>query len=110
MPDGLRCDYVRQNVNLPAGVSTEIAVGINFAQNWSGSIKNTGANPVTALSLAPDPLGTQPAAAAVCTEGLPLAAGATYLPISGAGEPILLLRITLLSPAGTTVSLTFAGN
>lgn len=109
MPEAPRCDYVRVNVPIPAGVLTDIAVGINFAPNWGIILKNTGSNSITALSISSDPLGSLPEAPAVCTESLPLAAGATYPGIRGVGEPVLKVHLYLLSPLGTTVTINAAG-
>lgn len=105
----LRCAYSRTNIVLPAGVPTVVNVGINNAPAWVCVVTNSGANPVTALSVATSPLGGEFEAAAAVTEGLPLAAGASLPGIRGCNEPVLYLRLTLTSLLGTTVDVNAAG-
>ncbi len=106
----LICNYARTGIVLPAGVATTVDVGINNASQWLCVIKNTGANPITALSLATSPLGTIFEALIAVTENIPLAAGASLPAISGCGEPVLYLRLVLTSSLGTTVTINAAGN
>lgn len=99
-----------QTHTLAAGVPLAIDLPVDGARDWLFTLKNTGANAVTALSVARYPLGTGEIgedAVAVST-GIPLAAGAA-LPIEGTSEPVTTLRVTLTSTSGTTVRLAGGG-
>jgi len=95
---------------LVAGVALAIDLPVDGATNALYVVKNTGANPVTAMSVARAPLGVAElieTAVAVVT-GIPLAAGAS-LPVQLTSEPITTLRITLTSTSGTTVRIAGGG-
>ena len=71
---------VTATATLAAATPTTIDLNLNASTNWTIVLRNTGANPVTALTIAVSPLGDLFEAAASITTGLPLAA-ATSLSI-----------------------------
>ncbi len=93
---------------LPAGAATPIDVPIDGAEDWLFLVKNTGANPVTACTVARSPIGGLFEDAVAVSTGIPLAAGAT-LPVEGTDEPVTTLRLTLASALGTTVTVEGGG-
>lgn len=97
-----------KDITLAAGVAQQVDVETNGALWWGILVKNTGANPVTALSTASSPLGTYFEDAAAVTSGIPLAAGGGLM-LRGNGEPSTTVRLTLTSTLGTTVTIEAAG-
>ena len=106
-PATYRCNHTR-SVVLAAATPLDVDVPIDGAKDWTVVVKNIGANPLTALSIARIPLAL-PAAPVVATDGIPLAAGATLPAIVGENAPVAALRLTLTSTLGTTVSLEAGG-
>jgi hypothetical protein len=98
------------DLTLAAGVPQTVDLPIAGARDWRYVLRNTGANALTAMSVARYPLGADEIGedATAVTTGLPLAAGAA-LPITGTSEPITTLRVTLTSAGGTTVRLAGGG-
>jgi hypothetical protein len=88
----------------------DVDVETNFAAHWMLLLKNTGANPLTALSVARVPIGDLAENAVAVTTGIPLAGGATLTAIDGKQEPVLRVRLTLTSLLGTTVKINAAGD
>lgn len=107
-PSDFRCNYLRTGIALAAGVATDVDVPIDGAADWQVIVKNTGAtNAVTALSVTRLPL-TLPGPAESVSTGIPLAHGDS-LRIAGEREPISVLRLTLTSTSGTTVTVEAGG-
>jgi hypothetical protein len=105
----LTCSYVRTGIVIPPATPTTINVGINNASQWLCVVKNSGANPVTAITLSTSPLGQLFEASFALDEDLPLAAGASLPGIRGCGEPVLYLRLVVTSSLGTTLDINAAG-
>lgn len=99
-----------EDYTLAAGVPKVIDVPIAGARDWRFVLKNTGSNPVTAMTVARYPLGTgeQGEDPTAVSTGIPLAAAAS-LPITGTSEPITTLRVVLTSTSGTTVRIAGGG-
>jgi hypothetical protein len=93
---------------LAAGAATPIDVPIDGAEDWLFLVKNTGANPVTACTVARSPLGALFEDAVAASTGIPLAAGAT-LPVEGTDAPVTSVRLMLTSASGTTVTVEGGG-
>lgn len=106
-PD-LLANYPAKSTTLPAATPTSVDVPVANARDWTLVVRNTGANPVTALSVAVSPLGVTMGEATSVTSGIPIAAG-DALTIRGADEPVATVRLTLTSTSGTTVSIEGAG-
>lgn len=91
---------------LPAATPVTVVVPINSSTAWSGVVVNGGANPVTAATIARQPLGA-PAGdlgpAVAFPAGIPLAAGAS-LDFYSSGEKLGGVVLTLTSLLGTTVT------
>ena len=98
------CDHV-----LEPGVATPIDVPINGARDWTFLVKNVGdTHDVTAATVERSPLGGLFDTAEAFTAGIPLAPG-SIVPVRGTAEPIVTLRLTLTSTAGTTVRIEGGG-
>jgi hypothetical protein len=93
---------------LAAGVPVTVDVPINGARHWMIVVSNTGANAVTALTVASSPLGSLFEDATAVTSSIPLAAGSA-LSIRGTDEPVTTHRLVLTSTSGTTVSIEAGG-
>jgi len=103
-----RCKFSQTGIALAAGVATDVDVPIDGAADWQIVLKNTGStNAVTALSVTRIPL-TLPGPAESVSTGIPLAHGDS-LRIAGSREPLSVLRLTLTSTSGTTVSVEAGG-
>lgn len=102
------CRFTSPAIVLAAGVPQEVDVPIDGARDWTIILKNVGAGSLTALTAARIPL-TLPGAAVAITTGLPLAAGDTLDPIVGENAPVTVLRLTMTSAMGTTISLEAGG-
>jgi hypothetical protein len=107
-PSNYICNYTKAGISLAAGVATDVDVPIDGAADWQVIVKNTGStNAVTALSVTRIPL-TLPGPAESVSTGIPLAHGDS-LRIAGSREPLSVLRLTLTSTSGTTVSVEAGG-
>lgn len=107
-PSNYICNYTKAGIALAAGVATDVDIPIDGAADWQIVLKNTGStNAVTALSVARIPL-TLPGPAESVATGIPLAHGDS-LRIAGEREPISVLRLTLTSTSGTTVTVEAGG-
>jgi hypothetical protein len=100
---------ITATATLAAGVATEIDLNLNGSTNWTIVLRNTGANPVTALTIAVSPLGTLFEAAASITTGIPLAAATSLAAIVGSSEPARTVRLVATSTLGSTVSVEALG-
>jgi hypothetical protein len=89
---------------VPAATPTVVDVQLEGSTNWTIVLRNTGANPVTALTIAVAPLGTSFEAPASISTGIPLAAATALPAIVGSNEPASVARLTITSTLGTTVS------
>ena len=96
------------DVTLPAATPTDIELPIDGARDWSFVLKNTGANPVTAGTIARSPLGVLYETPQAMPGGIPLASGADVT-IVGELEPVTRVRLTLTSTLGTTVQIEGGG-
>jgi hypothetical protein len=97
------------DIELPAGVATAVEIEVSGARDWSYTLRNIGANPITAGDVQYGALGPGDLTAAEAfPAGIPLAAGGV-LPVVGQGRPIARLRLTLTSSAGTTVRVAGGG-
>lgn len=97
-----------RTVTLAAGVAQDVDLPIDGAHDWCVVVSNTGANAVTAATVARSPLGTLFGPATALSTGIPLAAG-DALEILGDAEPVTTLRLRLTSTSGTTVSIEGGG-
>lgn len=93
---------------LAAATPATVDVPINGARNWVILVKNTGANALTALTIAVSPLGVLFDDATSITSGIPLAASGG-LSARGTDEPVTTARLVLTSTSGTTVSIEAGG-
>jgi hypothetical protein len=100
---------ITATATLAAGVATDIDLNLNGSTNWTIVLRNTGANPVTALTIAVSPLGTLFEAAASITTGIPLAAATSLAAIVGSSEPARTVRLVATSTLGSTVSVEALG-
>lgn len=93
---------------LAAGVATTVDVPIGGASNWTIVLSNTGANPITAVTIAVSTNTTFEAAASITT-GLPLAAGSSLPAIVGSMEPCFIARLVITSAVGSAVRVEYLG-
>lgn len=95
---------------LPAATPVTIDIPIDGARDWRFVLHNTGANNLTAMTLARYPLGVAEVGEAptAVTADLPLPASGK-LPIIGTSEPVTTLRVVLTSTSGTTVRIAGGG-
>lgn len=96
------------DLTLPAGVATPLSLPIAGARDWCFTMRNTGANPITAATSARNPLGTQAGPARAFAADIPLAAGATT-EVRAEREPLATLDLVLTSDDGTTVRIEGGG-
>jgi hypothetical protein len=89
---------------IPAATPTVVDVELGGSTNWTIVLRNTGANPVTALTISVSPLGVSFEVPASITTGIPLAAATALPAIVGSNEPASVARLTITSTLGTTVS------
>lgn len=101
------CKYTT-TLTLEAGVAQSFDVPVNGARDWVIAVSNTGANAITAMTVASSPLGNLVEDATSITSGIPIAAGGT-LNIRGQHEPVAMVRVSLTSTSGTTVSVEAGG-
>mgnify|MGYP000107754048 CR=1 FL=1 len=106
-PPGFLCRYTNA-LTLAAGVAQSFDVPTNGARDWVIVVSNAGANAITAMTVASSPLGNLVEDATTVTSGIPIAAGST-LAIRGQHEPVAMVRVTLTSTSGTTVSVEAGG-
>lgn len=99
---------VARDLTLPAGVATTVDIALDGARDWTMLLANTGANPVTAGTIAYSPLGTRFTDAEAFPAGIPLAAAAS-LPIVGTSRPLAAVRLVLTSALGTTARIEGGG-
>lgn len=92
---------------LAAGVATDVDIATGGAKTLTVSILNSGANPITALSVATIPV-TLAGNARSITTGIPLAA-AGRLTITLVDEPCTTLRLTLTSAVGSSATIEAVG-
>ena len=102
------CLYSLTSAVLAAATPRTFDIPINGATNWNIVLANTGANPITAITLASSPNGAL-FGLAVAIVAVPVAAGASLATIDGLGEPIITLRIIITSALGSTVSIEAGG-
>ena len=107
MTPAFACKYTT-TLTLAAGVAQSFDVTVNGARDWVIAVANTGANAITAMTVASSPLGLLVEDATSVTSGIPIAAGST-LAIRGQHEPVAMVRLTLTSTSGTTVSVEAGG-
>lgn len=100
---------VTATATLAAATPTTIDLNLNGSTDWTIVLRNTGANPVTALTIAVSPLGTLFEAAASITTGIPLAAATSLAAIVGSSEPARTVRLVVTSTLGSTVSVEALG-
>lgn len=100
---------VTATATLAAATPTTIDLNLNASTNWTIVLRNTGANPVTAVTIAVSPLGDLFEAAASITTGLPLAAATSLAAIVGSSEPARTVRLVVTSTLGSTVSVEALG-
>lgn len=105
----LLCKDARHDVAIPAATPVTIDIPIHHARDWTVVVKNTGANAITALSVAVSPLGSVFEPLVAVTGGIPLAAGDSLAAIRGTSEPVETLRIVVTSTDGTAVTYEAAG-
>lgn len=96
------------SLTLAAGVAQSTEIPINGARNWMMVVKNTGANNVTAMTIASSPLGNLYEDAQSVTSGIPIAPN-SGLGVRGPNEPVTSVKVTLTSTSGTTVTIETAG-
>lgn len=92
---------------LAAGVATDVDIATGGAKTLTVSILNSGANPITALSVATIPVTLAGNARAIST-GIPLAASGR-LTITLVDEPCTTLRLTLTSTVGSSATIEAVG-
>ena len=109
MPIPPRVCYYNTTLVLAAATPRTLDVPINNATNWNIVVANTGANPLTALSVSSSPNGTR-FGATVAITAVPVAAGASLPTIDGSSEPITTFRMTFTSTLGTTLSIEAGGS
>lgn len=100
---------VTATATLAAATPTTIDLNLNASTNWTIVLRNTGANPVTAVTIAVSPLGDLFEAAASITSGLPLSAATSLPAIVGSSEPARTVRLVVTSTLGSTVSVEALG-
>lgn len=98
-----------KKVTLTAATPTPVDIPIHGARDWMIVVKNSGANQVTAITMAACAVSTLFEAPVNVTAGIPLNGGDSLPAIRGQSEPAHIVRLMLTSTAGTTVDIEAGG-